>query len=186
MATNKYNMYNGIDFSDFEPRPSSYERNAARKIATAPAKRRAPQRPQLEIVRAPKRTSSQARNEMRRTSLQTAKILSVAVLLIAMLATLLYGRLKADELDREISSLNTQLEAAQSENVRLNMEIESVISLKNVEDYAQSQLGMVKMEANQIEYIDLSGDDVVTLSGDKTVHKKVGSRTVTVMEYIGK
>lgn len=185
MANNRYNMYNDIDFSVFEPRQSSYERNAARQLSAVPKPKKAPPKPKLEVVRAPRRTASQARNEMHRSALQTAKILSVALLLITMLATLLYGRLKADELEREISNVNTKLEAAQSENVRLNMQIESVISLKNVEDYAQSQLGMVKMESNQIEYIDLSGDDKVTLSGDRTP-KKVGAGSEKVMEYISK
>ena len=186
MAANRYNMYNGIDFSDFEPRQSSYEKNAARKLQPAPKTRRAPQKPKLEVVRAPKRNAYQARQDMLRSAIQTAKIISVALILIAMLATLLYSRLKVDELDREISNMNTKIEAAQSENVRLNMEIESVISLKNVEDYAQSQLGMVKMESNQIEYIDLSGDDKVTLSGDKTVRTRIASRSDTEKEYIKK
>ena len=34
MANRNYNMYDGIDFSMFEPKQGSYERNAARKIET--------------------------------------------------------------------------------------------------------------------------------------------------------
>lgn len=185
MASNRYNMYDGIDFSDFEP-IASYERNAARKIQTAPkgAKRKAA--PKLKIVEAPKKTLMQLKREMHASALQTAKIISIAFVLLSLLAALLYGRLKVDELDREIANLNTEITAAQSECVRLNMQIDSVISLKNVEEYAQTNLGMVKMESHQIEYIDLSGEDRVVLSGEKMLSKNSESFVSKVMEYISK
>ena len=66
------------------------------------------------------------------------------------------------------------------------MQIDSVISLKNVEDYAQTQLGMVKMESHQIEYIDLSGEDRVVLSGEKMLSKNENSFVSKVLAYISK
>lgn len=187
MANRSYDIYNGIDFSDFEPTASrSYDRNAARKIEKAPQKDAGRRRVKLEVVAKPKPSASQVKREMHMTALQSAKILAVSLLLLTMLSALLYGRFKVDELDREISNINTQITAAQSENVRLNMQIDSVISLKNVEDYAQTKLGMVKMENHQIEYIDLSGEDKVVLSGTKTLKADNASFLSKVMEYISK
>lgn len=184
MAGNRYNMYDGIDFSVFEP--TSYERNAARKIETAPGRAKKKSTPKLKIVEAPKKTLMQLKREMHTSALQTAKILAISFVLLSLLAALLYGRLKVDELDREIANLNTDITAAQSECVRLNMQIDSVISLKNVEDYAQTQLGMVKMESHQIEYIDLSGEDRVVLSGEKMLSKNENSFVSKVLAYISK
>lgn len=186
MATRRYNTYDGIDFSDFEPVQRSYDRNAVRKIEQAPKKSKGKSRARLEIISRPQKSASQTRREMHTTALQSAKVLAISLLLLTMLSALLYGRFKVDELDREISSINTEITAAQSENVRLNMQIDSVISLKNVEDYAQTKLGMVKMENHQIEYIDLSGEDRVVLSGTKTLRADNTSFLSKVMEYISK
>lgn len=187
MANAKYNKYDDIDFSMFEPRQTSYEKNAARKIETIPPFTEEPkQKPRMELVKKPKKTLYQAKKEMQRTALQTAKIIVVSVFLLSMLAALLFSRIKVDELDRQISDAQTKITSAQSENVRLNMKLDSMISLEKVESYAQTNLGMVKMENHQIEYIDLSGSDKVVLSGNKSMDKGNESFTSKVLEYIKK
>ena len=186
MANRNYNTYHGIDFTEFEPAQRSYDRNAVRKIEKAPARRAEPSRPKLQVVKRIEKTVAQSKSDMHRTALQSAKFIMVAVLMLTLFSAVLYGRFKVDELDREISNINTEITAAQSENVRLNMQIDSVISLKNVEDYAQTQLGMVKMESHQIEYIDLSGEDRVVLSGTKSLSADNTSFMSKMMEYISK
>lgn len=173
MATRNYNMYKDIDFSEFEPVKPAYENNAARKIERTPAKKKQ-QRPQIKLVTKTKKSYEQAKSEMHQSSLQGIKILVISFVLLSMFVTMIYGRVKVDELDREIANVNTQITAAQSENVRLNMKLDSVISLKNIEDYAQNNLGMVKMESHQIEYINLSGEDSVQLSGNKQLNAQSG------------
>ena len=183
MAANvRYRRFDEYDFALFEPTQST----AARKIAPAPKKAKAVRKPKLEIVEKPKKTYEQVKKEMTVTARQTVVAIGLATLFIVMIAMLLVGRFRGDELDREILSLNAQITAAESENVRLNMEIDSVISLKNVEEYAITNLGMVKMEGNQIEYIDLSGEDKIVLSGNKKLNSSNGSVISRVMEYMSK
>jgi len=184
MANRNYNMYDGIDFSMFEPKQSSYEKNAARKIETVDVP--LADKPKMELVKKPKKTFVQIKKEMHASALQSAKIIAISVFLLSMLSALLYGRIKVDELDRQISAAETKITTAQSENVRLNMQLDSMISLKNVEEYAQNNLGMVKMESYQIEYIDLSGTDKVTLSGSKTLNAQSPSLYSKIMEYMSK
>lgn len=172
MATTRYNRYEDFDFSAFEPKQSSYERNAARKLDTAP--RRSTQtkkQPEMKLVEKPKMSYAQAKANMHFASLQSAKILTISLVLLVLMSALLYGRMKVDELDRQIQNTKSELSVAQSENVRLNMKLDSMISLKNVEEYAQTNLGMVKMESHQIEYIDLSGENKANVSGSKTLKK---------------
>lgn len=163
-----YQKYSDADFARFEPRASAYSQNAAKKIVEMPPFE-AQQKPQMELVRRKKKTVAEARREMRVGAQQTAKILVIAFCLLSMFAALLYSRLRVDELTREIDSANAQLSVAQGENVRLNMKLDSMISLERVEEYAKNELGMTKVEGYQIEYIDLSGADTVTVSGDKSV-----------------
>lgn len=40
--------------------------------------------------------------------------------------------------------------------MRLNLQLEGTVSLKNAEDYATNQLGMSKLESGQIEYVTLT------------------------------
>ncbi len=184
MANRNYNMYDGIDFSMFEPKQGSYEKNAARKIETVAVP--VADKPKMELVKKPKKTLNQVKREMHASALQSAKIIAISVFLLSMLSALLYGRIKVDELDRQISAAETKITTAQSENVRLNMQLDSMISLKNVEEYAQTNLGMVKMESYQIEYIDLSGADKVTVSGARTLNANSTSLYSKIMEYMSR
>lgn len=163
-----YQKYSDADFARFEPRASAYNQNAAQKIEPLlPFEEQT--KPQMELVRRKKKTVAEAKREMRVGALQTAKILVIALCLLSMFAALLYSRLRADELQREIDAANAQLKVEQGENVRLNMQLDSMISLEKVENYARDELGMTKVEGYQIEYIDLSGADTVTVSGNKSV-----------------
>jgi len=67
----------------------------------------------------------------------------------------------------KVSDLNAQLHLAEAENVRLQSELESQMSAKNVEDYAENVLGMRKIDSSQIEYIKIRTGDVVTIPEKK-------------------
>lgn len=74
------------------------------------------------------------------------------------------ARAELTEQSDRLAKLEKQLTVAQSENTRLNMELDSRVSLDNVETYARDVLGMSKQERYQIEYIDLSGGNKLVLS----------------------
>ena len=94
---------------------------------------------------------------------------TVLFCLLAVLGMLIYMQAKLDDVNRQIARTQKTLEETASETVRLQMEINSIISIDKVEDYAVNTLGMVKIESGQVEYIDLSGDNKVTKSGNKTL-----------------
>lgn len=133
----------------------------------------APRRqPKVEPRRSPKpqvvqKSRAQIRAEERRSTAKAIKLVSVFSILFALVAFHIYCQVQVDDLNRELSKVNSQIEIVESENTRLNMELDSIISLDKVDDYAQNVLGMVKVENYQVSYIDLSGGDTVTLSGGK-------------------
>ncbi|MEG0546454.1 MAG: hypothetical protein RR552_04610 [Oscillospiraceae bacterium] len=180
--------YSGYDFARFEPKSEHFESNAARKIIELPPFEEThanPKKPQMELLPKKKKTQQQAKKEMRASSLRAFKILSISMVLLSLLAGLLYSRLRVDEISRDINRTKTQLSAVQSENVRLNMQLDSMISLDKVETIAQNNLGMVKMDNHQIEYIDLSGEDKVVGSGEKSLKKNDDNKIVAkLLEYI--
>ena len=68
----------------------------------------------------------------------------------------LYTNAKTNELTFEISRLEKNYSTAQSENTRLNSELDSLVSMSMIDQYAVEKLGMTKMKSNQIKYIDVS------------------------------
>ena len=72
MAGN-YDKYGNYDFSMFEPKPVSFDHNAARKIATLPGVGERAADSGMRLVTRKKKTTVEAKNEMRATALRAAK-----------------------------------------------------------------------------------------------------------------
>lgn len=58
----------------------------------------------------------------------------------------LYTNAKTNELTHEISDLQKNLSVSQSENTRLNSELDSLVSMNMIDQYAVEKLGMTKNE----------------------------------------
>lgn len=115
----------------------------------------------------PKRNLKVRENEKRKSRKQLlqeqkigfgriAVIITVSVLVLAMFFGVLSTYAKKNELNHEISNLESQLAVAQSENTRINSELNSLVSMSMIDKYAVEELGMSKMQTQQIRYIDVS------------------------------
>lgn len=94
--------------------------------------------------------------EPRISTFQAIKIIVLSSIVLALVATMIYGRVQLTELNTEVSKIESDMKVAKSENTRLSMELNSLVSLDRVEEYAINVLGMRKMEKYQMEYIDVS------------------------------
>lgn len=150
-----------------------FEGGAAPKRAPQPVQRPAPP----TLVRKKRPSQAQIRAQQMRTARQTVKVMLVSALILALFGMKLYGNVKLDELNREYTGLQEQLNLTQSENTRLNMDLKSRVSLDKVENYAANVLGMVKQESYQIEYVDLSKEDGVVVAGGKQAQAKETEKT---------
>ena len=151
------------DFSLFEMKTAS-----TANVSTAP-KKRDDKRERMRVV---VNNRKKSRINIVPAVVQRNSVLKAGVVLFCLLAVLgmlIYMQAKLDNVNRQIARTQQTLEETKSETVRLQMEINSIISIDKVEDYAVNTLGMVKIESGQVEYIDLSGEDKVILSGNKTL-----------------
>ncbi len=89
------------------------------------------------------------------------KAIVLMLLVIAVTSSLLYTRVLLTEQISDISEAEEQYTKLEAEGVRLNLALEGKVSLKNVEDYAQTELGMVKKDANNVEYIRLTQENKI-------------------------
>ncbi len=112
-------------------------------------------------------------------------IMGAAVLVMFLVANL-FMCAECDKLDSQIASLEKEISVAESETVRLNAELNSLIDTEKVTNYAEKKLGMVKAESYQITYIDLSKGDEVVVSGDREVKndENLGSSIKELFAYI--
>lgn len=164
-------VYRGTEAYDYNRVNSNMNNRAssnAPKIRQMPQSAPAPQnRP--TIVR---KTRSQLKAETRRANRRAFKALSVAVVMLCFVGMVIYSRVQLDEISRDITRTQSQMGVLQSENTRLEMKLNSMVSLNKVDDYAKNVLGMVKQEGYQVEYVDLEGTDKVLVSGGKSVSDK--------------
>ncbi len=133
--------------------------------ANAAPQRKQETRQPLKVVPA-KKTATQKKRETRSATMNSLLILIFAAAIMAMLCLQINAGAKSYEISRKIAAVESEIEAAKSENVRLNAQLNSFTSIGNVDDYATRVLGMSKIESYQVEYIDLSQDDgVIYYSG---------------------
>ena len=82
--------------------------------------------------------------------------------IIVVAVTFLYSKVQITELTEQISSMESDLRAAQSETTRLEMEIEGQMSLRNIEEHA-SALGLTKLQDYQVTCIGINNEDKVVV-----------------------
>lgn len=144
-------------------------------ISTAPRRidRRGVVTPMPEIEH------SQVKRIHKRSPLKAVSILFVASIFLFALWSVLYMDAKITETDAKLSGLDSKISKLSNENTELELKIEGMMSMKNVEDYAITELGMQKISRNQIEYIKLNESDRIEIEeGKENLLKKISDLLV--------
>lgn len=129
----------------------NYQRSSA-----APAYIPKPEKEFKVRQRGQRKSKAQLVHEQKLSFKKALSIATVAALCLSMLFAVLYTNAKTNELTFEISRLEKNYSTAQSENTRLNSELDSLVSMSMIDQYAVEKLSMTKMKSNQIKYIDVS------------------------------
>lgn len=103
-----------------------------------------------------RKPKAQLVREQKAAAVKAVMIFATAVAVIAMLFGVICTYAVKNELNHEISNLETQLAVAESENTRINSELNALVSMSMIDKYAVEELGMTKVQSNQIRYIDVS------------------------------
>ena len=85
------------------------------------------------------------------------------VFAVAISGALLLNYVNLTVLTDEASSLKKQYETLKGQETHLQTEYDKRLNLKDIEAYAINQLGMIKMERSQVEYIELTNPDSITM-----------------------
>lgn len=83
-------------------------------------------------------------------------IVLVTSVFSVMFAGIVYTDIVKTNLTNKIADTKEQIAIVQGENTSLNSELEAMVSMAQIDSYAVEKLGMVKLNPNQIKYINAS------------------------------
>ncbi len=101
------------------------------------------------------KSKSQMKAEQNNAFNMIIKIAAAALVCLAMVAVLLNSMAVKNELTRQISKQQIAIENAKSENISLQSELDAMVSISMIDEYAVEKLGMRKVKSNQIQYMDV-------------------------------
>lgn len=114
-------------------------------------------RRELKVHENPRKKSlEELRRDAKAARLQAVKIFGIAFVAIGMLSAVLCSYVQKNELNHEIASIESQIDVASSENTRLNSELDALVSVSMIDQYAVEKLGMTKVQSGQIRYVDVA------------------------------
>lgn len=113
------------------------------------------------------------------------KMLVTAVAAGLLLGGVIYGKVENAAVYAQVTEQTQNVEMLQSENVRMQSEIEEKTALESVESYAENVLGMQKLDKSQIEYVSISNGSEVDIPEDEdNIFVKIKNAFSDFLEYI--
>ncbi len=92
------------------------------------------------------------------------KLILGVLLVITVASVMIYSQVVLTELTAEVNSYQSKMTDLDAEYMRLNGELEASTSIKKLEEAAESQLGLSKIDSSQVEYVNLTGFDDITVA----------------------
>ena len=111
------------------------------------------QRPKKAVIK--KFPKQKTEHSAKRAIILNAIVISAIALMVCFN---IYLRTVINDTNKAIAKTNHEIETLMSEQTRLNVEFENIVSYSNLEEQATA-LGMQKCSKSQIRYIDTSGSD---------------------------
>ncbi|MCM1299018.1 MAG: hypothetical protein NC203_00610 [Firmicutes bacterium] len=112
-------------------------------------------------------------------------IVSVACVTVLAFA-MINCKAQISEISTEISSKSSELEKAQEENVRLQAQLDNMVTLGKVDEIATGTLGLQKTSKNQVYYVAVYDRSMVQAAKKETnVFVSLQNWFDGVLEYLG-
>ncbi len=143
------------------------------------APRQQRQRQPLKVVK------SEQKKKLGRINWRSVSVMALAALALALIVAILMSQTTVTELTGSIQDQQANLVELQSEYAYLNNELEMKSNVSEVEEYAETQLGLVKLDKSQVSYV--SGGETDTVTRNKTGFGRIADGfskgLLSVMEY---
>ena len=126
------------------------------------------------------------RKKASRLNLQTVKTVAVAVVMAALVVGFLYSQATITELTVDIQNVQSELVSEQSTYNYLSGVLDSKTSLRNVEQIAAGELGLVKVDRSQVTYFSLESESVINRpeTAAQKITEFLSTGLLSLMEYL--
>lgn len=123
----------------------------------------------------------------RRKNMAIVRISVLAVMVLALFSAMIYGRVELSKLYSENTTLRSELSVLQSENVSLESELAQQTGLTKVEEYAETRLGLQKLDKSQIEYVEIEEQTAAepVANDDGNIFVRITNKWNDLLEYLG-
>lgn len=123
----------------------------------------------------------------RHKTLSVIRFFSVAVIVMAILCYMIYGKVELTGLYSQQSKLEQELSRLTDENISLESELAQKTGLTKVENYAEDNLGLKKLDKSQIEFIEVPKSEIAEAAAadDSNLFVRLKNWFSGVLEYIG-
>ena len=102
-----------------------------------------------------------------------------------LMGAVIYGKVENASIYAEIAAQTKYVDMLNSENVRMQSEIEEKTSRKSLESYAEDILGMQKLDKSQIEYVSISNGSIVDIpENEENIFVRLKNSFSDFLEYI--
>lgn len=158
---------------------SAYDGNAARVLEPERQIKKQPQieRRKLSRDNLIRLTEKELRHARRKNinPLKVAALMVCTAVIFSLVAYSVYGQVQLTELTESINETTTQLSQLQSVEVQLQMQATSNMNVPELEEYAKNDLGMEKINSEQITYVNLATADkgTVIVEDSKNIFEKL-------------
>ncbi|MBR4949416.1 MAG: hypothetical protein IKZ25_01440 [Clostridia bacterium] len=99
----------------------------------------------------------------------------LCILAVIMMLGLVISSVQLSDVSKEIRICKNQIEELQSDEKKLEVEMEKKLNLRNIEEIAKNELGLSKIEKSQIHYLSIVSDDKIQLSNNDNSESTVGN-----------
>lgn len=100
--------------------------------------------------------------------------------------SILFSKVALSEYATQISAESSALELAQRENIRLQANLDNMVTLSKVEEYAVNELGLQKTQKSQITYISMNTESMTEVADDSgNVFVSIKDWFYSILEYLG-
>ncbi len=121
------------------------------------------------IIKMPRATVKKRKAVAKRAVNVSLAAVLISAFFLAAVCGNIFLRIKVNEVSSEINEVNKEIGLLDAEYTRLFVDMEKVISYNNLET-AAAELGMKKMDKNQVVYIQVNNKNAARISsGEKVV-----------------
>lgn len=144
------------DFRKYTPGGAAYDLSFFEAERHRPAEQPQKEKRPIRVYEPKPLMAAQLRAEQKACTSFNLKVMCVVAVCFALLASSVAMFAYTNQLTHEVASIEDDISYAKAENTQLTSTLDSMVSLSEIDDYAVSKLGMTKVQASQVRYVDVS------------------------------